>query len=90
MATKRKSGGTAFLREKARQERLLRDREALRVLRQHFTGYEAKDAGIAFEVLMDSATGGEQVFFLNHGQPVAKAIITTKCATRVMRRAASP
>ncbi|TAK97623.1 MAG: hypothetical protein EPO08_20965 [Rhodospirillaceae bacterium] len=41
------------------------------------TGYEAKDAGIAFEVLMDSANGGEQVFFLNHGQPVAKASITT-------------
>lgn len=45
------------------------------------TGYEAKDAGIAFEVLMDSATGGELVFFLNHGQPVAKAsVITTQAA----------
>lgn len=41
------------------------------------TGYEAKDAGVAFEVLMDSATGGEQVFFLNHGQPVAKASTVT-------------
>jgi hypothetical protein len=26
-----------------RQERLLRDREAIRVLRQHFTGYDARD-----------------------------------------------
>lgn len=44
------------------------------------TGYEAKDAGIAYEVLMDSAIGGEDVFFLNHGQPVAKASVTTVLA----------
>lgn len=41
------------------------------------TGYEAKDAGVAFEVLMDSATGGEQIFFLNYGRPVAKASVQT-------------
>jgi uncharacterized phage protein gp47/JayE len=44
------------------------------------TGYEAKESGIAYEVLMDSAIGGEDVFFLNHGQPVAKASLTTVLA----------
>lgn len=43
MASKHKPPRTAFMREEARQERLLRDREAIRVLRQHFTGYAAKD-----------------------------------------------
>ena len=41
------------------------------------TGYEAKDSGIAYEVVMDSAVGGEDIFFLNHGQPVAKASLLT-------------
>jgi len=44
------------------------------------TGYEAKDAGIAYEVLIDSAVGGEDVFFLNYGQPVAKASVQTVLA----------
>lgn len=44
------------------------------------TGYEPKDAGIAYEVLIDSAVGGEDVFFLNHGQPVAKASAQTALA----------
>jgi len=40
------------------------------------SGYEAKDQGIDYEVLMDSATGGERIFVLNH-IPVAKASVVT-------------
>jgi hypothetical protein len=43
MAKSKKPARTPYMREEVRQERLLRDREALRVLRQHFTGYDAKD-----------------------------------------------
>lgn len=41
------------------------------------TGYEEKNDGIAFEVLIDSAVGGEMDFFLVRGRPVAKASATT-------------
>jgi len=37
------------------------------------TGYEEKDAGIAFETLVDQAIGGEQFFALAATRPVAKA-----------------
>ena len=41
------------------------------------TGYEETDSGIALEVLMDSAIGGETRFYLVHGRPVAKATAVT-------------
>jgi len=37
------------------------------------TGYEEKDAGVAFETLVDQAIGGEQFFALAATKPVAKA-----------------
>lgn len=46
---KKKLSGRAYLLEQHRQERLLRDREAIRVLREHFTGYDAK-AGFSLDV----------------------------------------
>lgn len=39
------------------------------------TGYEEKTEGIAYEVLTDSAVGGEQYFQLAHGRPVTKAFV---------------
>lgn len=41
------------------------------------TGYEEKTEGIAYEVLTDSAVGGEQYFQLAHGRPVTKAFVQT-------------
>lgn len=37
------------------------------------TGYEAKDTGIPYEVLVDQALGGEQYMQLANGRPTAKA-----------------
>jgi hypothetical protein len=42
------------------------------------SGYEEKDAGTAYEVLVDSAAGGENTFYLTHGRPVAKASVVTE------------
>lgn len=39
------------------------------------TGYEEKTEGIAFEVLVESAVGGEQYFQLANGRPVTKAFV---------------
>lgn len=39
------------------------------------TGYEEKTEGIAYEVLTDSAVGGEQYFQLAHSRPVTKAFV---------------
>ena len=41
------------------------------------TGYEETEAGVAQEVLMDSALGGEQYFQLASQRPIAKAFIAT-------------
>ena len=41
------------------------------------SGYEEKTEGINFEVLVDSANGGETTFSLVYGRPVAKASSTT-------------
>lgn len=37
------------------------------------SGYEERDLGVAFETLMESASGGEQYFQLRGSRPVAKA-----------------
>lgn len=37
------------------------------------TGYEEKVRGIAYEIIEDSASGGEKYFQLENGRPVAKA-----------------
>lgn len=37
------------------------------------TGYEPANEGVAFEVIVDSALGGEQYFQLANGRPVTKA-----------------
>lgn len=41
------------------------------------SGYEEKTEGINYEVLQDSANGGETSFSLTYGRPVAKAASTT-------------
>jgi hypothetical protein len=41
------------------------------------SGYEEKNEGVPYEVLVESAFGGEQYFSLSNGRPVAKAFITT-------------
>lgn len=42
------------------------------------TGYEAKDAGVPYEVIIDQALGGEQYLQLVQGRPVAKAFAKTE------------
>jgi hypothetical protein len=41
------------------------------------TGYEEQSEGVSYEVLIDSAVGGEQYFQLANGRPVAKAFLKT-------------
>jgi hypothetical protein len=41
------------------------------------SGYEEKTEGIDYEVIVDSANGGEDTFQLTFGRPVAKAAATT-------------
>lgn len=41
------------------------------------SGYEEKTSGIALEVLVDEAQGGEDKFQLTYGRPVAKAFVKT-------------
>lgn len=41
------------------------------------SGYEEKTEGINYEVVVDSANGGETTFSLTYGRPVAKAFSTT-------------
>lgn len=41
------------------------------------TGYEAKDLGVPYEVIVDQALGGEQYLQLVQGRPVAKAYSKT-------------
>lgn len=41
------------------------------------SGYEEKTEGINYEVLVDSANGGETTFQLTYGRPVAKASVMT-------------
>jgi hypothetical protein len=40
-------------------------------------GYEEKDSGVDQEVLIDSANGGEDIFVLAKGHPVARAMLKT-------------
>lgn len=42
-----------------------------------FPGYEEKTEGINYEIIMDSANGGETSFELVYGRPVAKANVET-------------
>lgn len=41
------------------------------------TGYEEKASGVSYEVLTNSAVGGEQYFQLALGRPIAKAYVTS-------------
>lgn len=41
------------------------------------TGYEENNEGIAYEILTESAAGGEKYFQLVNGRPVAKAFVKT-------------
>lgn len=43
-------------------------------------GYEERDAGVPFEILMDSASGGEQYFQLRGSRPVSKARLISSMA----------
>lgn len=40
--------------------------------------YEEKDDGVSYEVLIDSANGGETTFYLEYGRPVARAMLTSQ------------